>query len=206
MENDCDNNCTSTYSFKGIDSTSSDIYFTVETYGHTIIPLACTTGIYSYGSTVNYPVVYFQVFKGETRQTYKYYVDQTHKPILIANTNHNANDEYILTVKYEWLGSPHKDYTLKAYSKYSNALITNSFGNINKINMDGKSPSGFTGSSYEGMHDDCARYNPVAATKSIEDTEVKSLMDVFEHANDAGEFFEYLWYNPWVCVVWFHFW
>jgi len=205
-EDDCDTNCTSTYTFSGIDSTSSDIYFSVETYGHAIVPLACTTGAYSYGATVNYPVVYVQVYKGSTRQTYKYYVDQTHKPILIANSNHAANDVYTLYVKYEWIGSPHRDYTLKAYSKFSTAQISDSYGNINKINMDGQSPSGFTDSSYTGMTTDCSRFNGAPARGPVADTEVKSLLDVFDKAENAGEVFEFMWYNPWVCVVWFHFW
>jgi len=44
-------------------STTSDIYFTVETYSHAIIPLECTTGKYSAGGTVNYPVAFVEVYK-----------------------------------------------------------------------------------------------------------------------------------------------
>jgi len=72
--------------------------------------------------------------------------------------------------------------------------------------MDGQSPSGFTSSSYEGMTTDCSKWDGSAAATSVKDTKVKSLLDVFDKANDMGEVFEYLWYNPWVMFVWFHFW
>jgi len=55
------------------------------------------------------------------------------------------------------------------------------------------------------MTDDCSKWS-ATATKSVKDTEVKSLLDVFDKAEDVGQVFEYLWYNPWVCVIWFHFW
>jgi len=80
------------------DSTSSDIYFTVETYGHSIVPLACTSGTYSGGSYVNYPVAYLAVYKGSTLQSSKYYLDQTHKPIIMSSSNHGAGQEYKIYV------------------------------------------------------------------------------------------------------------
>ena len=207
-ENDCTDNCTTSYTFSGIDSTSSDIYFTVETYGHSIIPLACTTGKYSLqelGTTVNYPVVKFEIYKGNVKQKEIYYVDDTHKPLLIANTNHAVNDAYTIMVKYEWIGSPHRDYTLKAYSKFTNAKISDAYGNTNKLNMDGQSPRGFTSSSYEGITADCSKWGIGVAT-AVKDTIVKSLFDVFGKANGIGEFFEYLWYNPWIIFIWFTLW
>ena len=72
--------------------------------------------------------------------------------------------------------------------------------------MDGNSPRGFTESTFEGMTDDCSKFSGGEAATPIKDVEVKSLLDVFTKANDIGEVFEYMWYNPWVCVVWFHFW
>lgn len=74
------------------------------------------------------------------------------------------------------------------------------------LNTDGNSPSEFSGGeNYQGQHTDCARYNYVAPTP-ISEVEVKSLLDVFNKADTMGQVFEYMWYNPWVCVVWFHFW
>jgi len=194
------------YSFT-TDSTTSDIYFTVETYGHAIVPLVCTTGAYSGGSTVNYPVAYIVIYKGSVSQGYKYYLDQTHKPIIMSSSNHGAGQEYKIYVQYEWLGSPAKDYTLKVYSKYANSQIKDTNGNTNMLNMDGSSPSGFKdGANYQGWHTDCSRYDPKVAKTPVSEVEVKSLLDVFDKAEDIGEVFEYMWYNPWVCVVWFHFW
>ena len=109
----------------------------------------------------------------------------------MASSNHNTNDIYKLYVKYEWIGSPHRDYTLKAYSKFSSAKIYDSSGNTNKINMDGQSPSGFTDSSYTGMHSNCDRYfaepaEPAEPPRSIADTEVKSLLDIMNKADNVG--------------------
>lgn len=54
---------THVYTFKVDSALPSDIYFTVETYGHAIVPLACTTGYYSGGFRVNYPVALIEIFK-----------------------------------------------------------------------------------------------------------------------------------------------
>lgn len=103
----------------------------------------------------------------------------------MASSNHNTNDIYTLYVNYEWIRSPHRDYTLKAYSKFSSAKIYDSSGNTNEINMDGQSPSGFTDSSYTGMHSDCDRYF-AEPPRSIADTEVKSLLDIMDKADNVG--------------------
>lgn len=51
------------YTF-GLDSSVySDVYIMVSTYGHAIVPLACTTGTISSGQTVNYPTAYIAVYE-----------------------------------------------------------------------------------------------------------------------------------------------
>lgn len=90
--------------------------------------------------------------------------------------------------------------------------------------MDGQSPSGFTESCYTGMDNwDCSKAANYCRSSSndnggstteeaqpeerdITKIEVKSLADVFENSKDLGEFFTFIWYNPHVCVVWFHWW
>jgi hypothetical protein len=42
--------------------------------------------------------------------------------------------------------------------------------------------------------------------RDVSTIEVKSLLDVFENCESFEEFWEFMWYNPWVCFVWFHFW
>jgi len=42
--------------------------------------------------------------------------------------------------------------------------------------------------------------------RDVSQIEVKSLHDVFDNANTIGELFGLIRYNPWVCVIWFHWW
>jgi len=86
--------------------------------------------------------------------------------------------------------------------------------------MDGSSPSGFTSSSYIGMDAwDCSMgtttednndgdtdTNTDSGERDVKEIEVKSLLDVFDNAETVGEFFSFLWYNPQVMVIWFHWW
>lgn len=41
---------------------------------------------------------------------------------------------------------------------------------------------------------------------NVADIEVKSLLDVMEKSEDFWQFCEFMWYNPWVMFVWFHWW
>jgi len=77
--------------------------------------------------------------------------------------------------------------------------------------MDGKSPSGFTASTYCGIN--CTPSSPTSPTTPTTPTvvnpqtvKVKSLLDVFAKATDIGSFFAIIWYNPWVLLAWFSFW
>lgn len=115
-DNDSDKSMES-YTYYLNPSISSDYYFMVATYSHAIIPNACTTGTMSNGQSANYPVAYIAVYYGGTRIDYKYYLDQFHRPILIAASNTVGVEKYYIYVEYEYLGSPAPDYTLKVYSK-----------------------------------------------------------------------------------------
>lgn len=75
------------------------------------------------------------------------------------------------------------------------------------IHMDGQLPSGFLNSQYTGMTNyQC--YTPPAEEEErvVKDIPVKSLVDVFKKSANMTEFFVFLWHNPWVTFVWFHFW
>lgn len=40
----------------------------------------------------------------------------------------------------------------------------------------------------------------------MKETEIKSFTDIINKCNTAEEFFLLIWYNPWACFVWFHWW
>jgi len=46
----------------------------------------------------------------------------------MASSNHQEYDTYVIQIKYEWIGSPAQDYTLKVYSKFNNSKIYDSAG------------------------------------------------------------------------------
>ena len=159
-----------------------------------------------------------QVYNGGTRLDYKYYMDQKHSYIKVESATAASISEFTIYVKYEFVGSPHPDFTLKVYSK-ENLPILDSNGNTNEINMDGSSPSGFTSSSYIGMDAwDCSMgtttdnndgdtdTNTDSEERDVKEIEVKSLFDVFDNAETVGEFFSFCWYNPQVMFIWFSWW
>jgi len=37
--------------------------------------------------------------------------------MVLLESEYTANQVYVIAVKYLWFGSPHKDYTVKVYSK-----------------------------------------------------------------------------------------
>lgn len=128
-----------------------------------------------------------------------------HRPILVAASTNSLYDKLDIYVQYEFIGSPHPDFTLKVYSKFDQPIL-DSRGNSNEINMDGQQPSGFTESCYTGMDNwDCskpANYCRVQTdnngggggdtqneTRDVSKIEVKSLADVFTKSKDLGEFF-----------------
>ena len=110
------------YTFTPDQSISSDLYFTVETYAHEIVPTTCTTGSIASGQSVSYPVAYIAVYNdNDDLLEYQYYLDQRHKPIMVSASTNSAI--YNIYVKYEFVGSPHNDFTLKVYSKYNIPIL-----------------------------------------------------------------------------------
>jgi len=130
---------------------------------------------------------------------YNYFVEQYHKPIIVSTTDYTAGTTLSIVVKYEWMGSPHKDYTVKVYSK-SSGKITNAQGATVLQHMDGQEPSGFTSSTFRGMNG-C----PSAVAQEIK-KEVKSLIDVFTKGESVDEMITLFKDNWWVVFVWFSFW
>ena len=129
------------------------------------MPTICTTGSISNGQSVSYPVAYIAVYNDNNDLLeYQYYLDQRHKPIMVSASTNSAI--YNIYVKYEFVGSPHNDFTLKVYSKY-NIPILDSNGNSIETHMDGQQPSGFTSSNFIGMDNwDCSMSFPTATDDS----------------------------------------
>jgi len=82
-----------------------------------------------------------------------------HQPFMIPDSNYAAGQRFAVDIKYNWFGIPHKDYTLKVYSRQS-IDVTDYKGNKNQLHADGKSPTEFTESAYCGMEPDCTPNTP----------------------------------------------
>lgn len=96
-------------------SFNSDIYFSVETYSYNLIPLTCTTGTLNNGQSVTAPATYYTIRNNGQQLESAYYLDFSHRPYLV--NSYNGGDIISMTVQYDWVGSPHKDFTVKVYSK-----------------------------------------------------------------------------------------
>lgn len=199
-------------------SVDGELYFSVETYPYKVIPKECTTGTYGNGYAASYPVIYFAVYKADgTRYDYKYYFDQYHRPILVAPADYTAGNFIRIMAEVQFINSAHpaRDYTVKVYSRH-NATAGSSQNKIRftdtnserHVNYDGSSPSGFTSSSWTGFNSDCSRYDPptTPAKVAAEDKHIESLTDAFSQAEDFGQFFELIYYNPEILFIWFKFW
>ena len=158
------------------------LYFTVETYYYNMIPNECTTETITFNQgqsslTYSSPFLDLQVWKqGENSYFGEYFdMDQFSHPILL--TSYNANDSFTLKVRYLWMGSPAKDYTVRIYSKQKLEVL-DSHGKTNMLHMDGQLPTGFTNSSYRGMP------TPVEEEEIV----VEALSDLFAIANAEGKF------------------
>lgn len=73
-------------------------------------------------------------------ETGLYYMDYYHLPIMIED--YDADEEFVISVKYYWYGSPRRDFTVKVYSVDGNDVV-NSDGETNMLHADGQSPSEF---------------------------------------------------------------
>jgi hypothetical protein len=81
-------------------------------------------------------VAYFVVNNGNTELASKYYMDYAHDAVMADA--YNAGDDFYITVQYEWLGSPHKDFTVKVYSAHADTPITDyDTSNSNMLYTDG---------------------------------------------------------------------
>ena len=73
------------------------------------------------------------------------YVDYTHKAIMVTGAyfDYDLTDETIwIKVMYAWLGSPHRDFTVKVYSA-NDEMIYDVDGQTNMLYTDGREPSEF---------------------------------------------------------------
>ena len=101
-------------------------------------------------------------------------------------TDYNAGDTFKVRARYEWLGAPDKDYTVKVYSK-QNLEIKDSRGQTSVIHMDGQAPSGFTASTYRGMNPSPIEEDPGEEGEGVIE-EPESLTDLFAMAFTDGNF------------------
>lgn len=110
--------------------------------------------------------------------------DQFSYPILLKT--YSAGDRFKVRAKYLWFDSPAKDYTVGIYSK-QNLEVLDSTGSSNILHMDGKTPSGFTKSTYRGMNPSSS---PTDGTEEEEEeiTEPTGLSDLFAMATVDGVF------------------
>ena len=194
----------------------------VESYPSYSIPVECTTGIFSSGGytyAVQMPIVQFQAYSGSgaSRTTYgsAYYQEQYQRAILIRENEYSSGMTLRLWVKYEWMGSPTPDYTVTIYSS-QNLEVVDKNAYMRIAHMDGQSPSGFTDSTYSGMNNQGRTQGSffktgsllfdydASAVRDIKNVKVLCLLDCFKEARDAEEFFELIWYNPWVLIAWFN--
>ena len=72
--------------------------------------------------------------------------------------------------------------------------------------MDGKTPSGFNGSTYRGMNPPAVTPGTTTGTTTTEKVEIKSFLDLCIKAQSEEEFWTLFSENWWVIFVWFHFW
>lgn len=115
---------------------------------------------------------------------------------------------------------PAQDYTVTVYSKQA-LVVKDAAGSTNQTYMDGRLPSGFTGSKY------CGSYCPVTTTTTTNTYEAKygkestwrsgskytgppqksqSLTELFQSAGDITTFFSVIGSNPMLLLVWFKIW
>lgn len=137
-----------------------------------------------------------------------------------------------MTIQYEWLTSPHPDYTLKIYSTQLNRAITKTSGLASNMQYtDGNTPSEFSASTYAGMHTDCSRYTatPTDTTTDTKtpgydvdltlkaevqavldskdaakarDTVITNISDLFNNVENIDQFFWFIAYNPTALFKW----
>lgn len=65
------------------------------------------------------PSVFFAMYKNDASSyvSYQYYYAQFNKPILINSADYAAGDVFKYSVRYFFVSSPVRDYTVQVYSK-----------------------------------------------------------------------------------------
>lgn len=76
----------------------------------------------------------------ETVRDYNYWEETAHDPIMIEE--YDSDEEFQIHVKYEWIGSPRRDFTVKVYSFDGNDVV-DEIGLTNMLHTDGNQPSEF---------------------------------------------------------------
>lgn len=168
------------YFFRLDPDVDSDIYVFAETYAHNIIPIQCTATDNPYGTSYFWPQVDIAVYQGLNRIGTNTYFEQFHQPTLLSSKDHRAFNHISIYATFQYYGSPAPDYTIKVYSKYTGQIM-NVTMQSNQIHMDGQSPSGFTGSDYDG-YSTCNPKPKSTEERDLSKVNVKSMTDLLSKA------------------------
>ena len=176
------------YEFQPL-SNDSDLYMTVETYSYNIVPEVCTSeSVGGYFGTS--PFAYFDVYYGG-ENPYSYFWDYAHSPLHIKEGEYRAGQTFDIMVKYEWYGSPARDFTVKIYSKHNETQLTDSAGYANMLYTDGREPSEFSQTKINVLDainsfDDYFYFRLSNETKEHIDSEAVPLVQQCENSWDCG--------------------
>lgn len=108
------------------------VYFTVESYLLEQVPTVCTT---SGDDTA--PVAYFCV---DNECMWWFYAQ--HAMLYVDSADFESDHEFEITVEWDWVGSPRRDFTVMVYSADGND-VEDEDGETNMLYTDGQSPSEF---------------------------------------------------------------
>ena len=125
---------------------NANIYFTVESFYQQYIPIECFDP-----NDKGLPLVYLKVTNTRTNaNSYKYYYEYYHNPLLIDPYSYLPGDTYRIYIDQQWAGSPARDFTVMVYSPIdpAHSWILNEEGYSNMLHMDGTKPTGFIESDY----------------------------------------------------------
>lgn len=132
------------------------------------------------------PVANIEISRVKNNELYQFrkdlYMESVHNPTLVEENEYEADQLWMISVRYQWFGSPHRDYTVKVHSKFADIEVFDEEFKTNQLHADGQSPSEFTSGEYCGMDGSCTPnepYNPNRAKPTASQTlslEEKSLL------------------------------
>ena len=119
------------------------LYFSVETYPHSVIPSSCFGGSYTFQGTTytsqTKPTVFFAIYKNaaSTWTTYTWHAFQFTRPLLVAASGYAAGDVWKLKTNVYFVGSATREYTVHVYSKQNLKVVKQGTTTESIVHMDG---------------------------------------------------------------------